>query len=193
MQSTNVAHGTYAAKFHAKGGTNFATIIAEKLPASLATDYFGRMSFMSTDFPTENGGHTAFIWSSNDPTKYPYQDHHLEVGSYVGGGQPTWQLTYWTGDGPEYPAAGGRIPKNAWACVEWEFNDVPEQAAVWVNGSAAPEGFESRSMGGGASGLLGKMVTLGIGFRTFHPNGAPDIDVFADDIVLDTKRIGCPK
>jgi hypothetical protein len=61
-----------------------------------------------------------------------------------------------------------------------------------VNGKSAPDGFEFRNVNNNSSGLIGAMTTLGIGFRTFHPNGAPDIDVFADDIVLDTKRVGCP-
>lgn len=192
VQSAKVAHGRYAAQFHAKGGTNLATVVAEKLPASLATHYFGRMSFFITDFPKENGGHTAYIWSSKDTASFPYTDHHFEVGSYYSNNVPNWQLTYWTGDGPEYPAAGGVIPKNAWACIEWEFNDKPDALAVWVNGKSAPDGFEFRNVNNNSSGLIGAMTTLGIEFRTFHPNGAPDIDVFADDIVLDTKRVGCP-
>jgi hypothetical protein len=32
--------------------------------------------------------------------------------------------------------------------------------------------------------------TLGIGFHDWHP--AKALDVYYDDVVLDTKRIGCP-
>jgi hypothetical protein len=35
------------------------------------------------------------------------------------------------------------------------------------------------------------MTTLGVGFRTWHPMGSPDIDIYVDDIVLGAERIHC--
>jgi hypothetical protein len=189
VQSDVVAHGEYAVRFHAQGGTSFAMMFHEALPEELGQHYFGRMYFRITDFPWENGGHTAYITSSADLRGFPWSDHHFEVGSYFGGRDPIWQLTYWTGDGPEYIGAGGQIPHDQWFCLQWEFNDEPDQIFVWVDGSdelgAAFDDIE------GESDLLGEMNTLGVGFRTFHPDGAPDIDVYVDDIVLDTEPVDC--
>ena len=39
-------------------------------------------------------------------------------------------------------------------------------------------------------GLIGVFDTFGIGFHDWHP--AKAFDVYYDDVVLDTKRIGCP-
>lgn len=146
--------------------------------------------FRATDFPFENGGHSAYVLGGNTLDGFPWADHHLEVGSYYDGPGPIWQLTYWTGDGPEYIGAGGHIPQDTWFCLEWEFNDEPNQIRVWVDGDEADgAAFEDIQ---GQSDLLGDLATLGLGFRTWHPMGAPDIDVYMDDLVLDTQRVGCP-
>ncbi|MFM2416015.1 MAG: hypothetical protein RL385_738 [Pseudomonadota bacterium] len=191
VQSDVVAHGRHAARFHATGGSNRALMFNERLPAALGTHYFGRAYLRIKGFPFENGGHTAYIWAAASADGFPYADHHLEIGHYFQNNAPIWQLTYWTGDGPEYIHAGGHIPQDAWFCVEWEFNDRPDQIAVWVDGSLDPNGSEFRSINNGESGLLGSLGVLGIGFRTFHESGAPDSDVYLDDLVLDTKRIPC--
>jgi hypothetical protein len=190
VQTTTVAHGAHAAQFHARGGSTLAMIFAEHLPPALQQHYFGRLSFQATGFPGESGGHSAYVLSHASLAGFPWADHHLEVGSYLQPAGPIWQLTYWTGDGPEYIGAGGQIPRGRWFCLEWEFNDQPDQIAVWVDGDAMTGGYAFRNIRG-ASGLLGKLGTLGVGFRTWHPMGAPDIDVYIDDIVLDSKRVGC--
>jgi hypothetical protein len=190
VQSARVAHGQYAAQFHAKGGTATSMLFLENLPAVLQKHYFGRLYYYASDFPTESGGHTAYITSSNTLSGFPYSDHHLEVASYTSG-TASWQMTYWTGDGPEYINSGCQIPKAQWFCLEWEFNDAPDEIGVWVDGDASTRGASFRNINNHASGLLGKMSTLGVGFRTWHPMGAPDIDVYIDDIVLDANRVGC--
>jgi hypothetical protein len=189
VQSDMVAHGRFAAQFHAKGGSSRALMFLENLPQALHKHYFGRAHVRISDFPSEGGGHSAYVFSGS-LDGYPWMDHHLEVGSYTSG-SPVWQMTYWTGEGAEYIGSGGHIPKDAWFCLEWEFNDAPDQIAVWVDGDGSKNGASFRNINNNATGLLGEMKSLGLGFRTWHPMGAPDIDVYIDDIALDTKRIAC--
>ncbi|MBK8717134.1 MAG: hypothetical protein IPN32_20670 [Deltaproteobacteria bacterium] len=190
VQSDVVAGGSYALQFHAVGGTSLAMMFTEAVPEPLRQHAFGRVMFRATDFPFENGGHSAYVLGGNGLDGFPWADHHLEVGSYYDGPGPIWQLTYWTGDGPEYIGAGGHIPQDEWFCLEWEFNDEPNQIRVWVDGSEADgAAFDDIQ---GQSDLLGEIASLGLGFRTWHPMGAPDIYVYMDDLVLDTQRVGCP-
>lgn len=185
-----VAHGKYAMHFHAKAASRYSMILHDGLPAALNKHYFGRLYFYASGFPTESGGHTAYVTSSNTLDGFPDQDHHLEVASYYEKSMPTWQMTYWTGDGPEYIASGGMIPTGKFFCLEWEFNDQPDSIAIWVDGDAK-QGASFKSINNGESGLLGSMTSLGLGFRTWHPMGAPDIDIYIDDVVLDVQRVGC--
>ncbi len=191
VQSDVVAGGSYAVQFHAVGGTNLAMMFAESVPEPLRQHLFGRVMFRASDFPFENGGHSAYVLGGNGLDGFPWADHHLEVGSYYGGRGPIWQLTYWTGDGPEYIGAGGHIPQDEWFCLEWEFNDEPNEIRVWVDGSEADGAVFDDIQG--QSDLLGEFASVGLGFRTWHPMGAPDIDVYMDDLVLDTQRVGCPR
>lgn len=190
VASDMVAHGKYAVHFHAQGGSRYSMILHDGLPDALNKHYFGRLYFYATGFPTESGGHTAYITSSNTLDGFPDQDHHLEVASYFENSVPTWQMTYWTGDGPEYIANGGMIPVGKWFCLEWEFNDQPDSITIWVDGDAK-QGAAFKNINNGATGLLGKMTALGLGFRTWHPMGAPDVDIYIDDVVLDVQRVGC--
>jgi hypothetical protein len=190
IQSSNVAHGKYAMQFHAKGGSRYSLILHDGLPASIQKHYFGRLYYSASGFPSESGGHTAYITSSNALDGFPDMDHHLEVSSYLSDSGPTWQLGYWSGDGPEYIDAGGVIPIGEWFCLEWEFNDGPDEIAVWVDGDAK-QGYAFRDIDDHATNLIGKMSAIGLGFRTWHPMGAPDIDLYIDDVVLDTARVGC--
>ena len=190
VASDKAAHGTYAMHFHAKGGSRYSMILHDGLPDALRKHYFGRLYFYASGFPTESGGHTAYVTSSNTLNGFPDQDHHLEVASYYEKSMPTWQMTYWTGDGPEYIASGGMIPVAKWFCLEWEFDDEPDAIGIWVDGDAK-QGASFRSINNGESGLLGGMTSIGLGFRTWHPMGAPDIDLYVDDVVLDVSRVGC--
>jgi hypothetical protein len=185
VQAGEVHHGASALHLHARGGSERAIVATDALPASLRTHYFGRLYMRITDFPTESGGHSAFVMSGGSLDGFPYRDHHLEVGSYTGG-STEFQITLWQGDGPEYIGAGGDFPKNRWFCLEWEFGDSPNQIAVWVDGS--PQ-VEKRDLG--PDGILGGLSTLMLGFRTWHPAGSPDIDVWIDDVELNGTRVGC--
>jgi hypothetical protein len=192
VQNAKVAHGNYAIQFHAKLGSEpnstHALLFNDNLPASFASHYFGRMYFYATSYPFEAGGHSAFITTTpkgNDG--FPFSDHHLEVGSYIDGQNQMFQLTDWgKPGGGESPSAGGTLEKGKWFCLEWEFAGAPNKISVWVDGSA--QKGTSFSPPGSFGADFGN---LGLGFRTWHPAGAPDIDVYMDDIVLDTKRVNC--
>jgi hypothetical protein len=93
------------------------------------------------------------------------------------------------------------MPLDTWFCLEWEFNDQPDTINVWGDGTAIgtldgndvayppnhPAGsiFDNKS-----SGLIGAFTAFGIGFYDWHPGGF-DFDVYYDDVVLGTQRIGC--
>ena len=86
--------------------------------------------------------------------------------------------------------------------MEWELNDQPDEIKLWVDGAELgsfdanhidyPAGhvpgspvFDNKS-----SGLVGMFSEFGFGFYDWHPSGVP-FDLYYDDIVLDTKRVGC--
>ena len=184
-QAGMVAHGRYAAHFHANPNVvSYDFIITKNPPAALSGHHFGRAYFMITPMPPAN--HTEYIYAGT--TGFP-QYKYLEVASAA---PQAWQLTYVNQVPPntgENYHSGGKVPIGKWFCLEWEFNDVPDQATVFVDGvqDFAQNTF---TFGGAVSGLVGGFAAFGFGYYAWHP-ATYAFDVYYDDIVLDTKRVGC--
>jgi hypothetical protein len=184
-QAGLVAHGRYAAHFHANPSVvSYDFIITKSPPPGLSGHHFGRAYFMVTPMPPTN--HTEFIYAGT--TGFPrYQ--YLEVASVA---TSTWQLTYVDEVPPvtgEDYHSGGKIPLGRWFCLEWELSDAPDRAVVYVDGvqSFAEDAF---SYGGSMTGLVGGFAAFGFGYYAWHP-ATYAFDLYYDDIVLDTKRVGC--
>jgi hypothetical protein len=195
VQQDKAAHGQYAALFHAPANaTGYDFIIAKNGPAQLRLHHFGRAYvFVTPKLPV---GHTGLMFAASSGFPKP---KYLEVAGIRGG----WQLSYLnlasapTGEtafhigcpNNERCVPDLQMPVKTWMCMEWEFNDQPDQIALTVNGkptaTASPIEF-----GNGTTDLVGGFTDFGFGFYDWHPD-AYAFDVYYDDIALDTKPIGC--
>jgi hypothetical protein len=180
-----VAHGKYAGHFHANPGVvSYDFMITKDPPAALKGHHFGRAYFMITPMPPAE--HTEFIYSGTSGfPEYKY----LEVASVD---TSVWQLTYVDQVPPntgENYHSGGKMPLGKWFCLEWEFNDTPDQATVYVDG--APSFTQDNfTFNGVSTGLVGGFAAFGFGFYIWHP-ATYAFDVYYDDIVLDIKQVHC--
>jgi hypothetical protein len=185
-QAGMVAHGKYAAHFHVNPNTvSYGFIITKNPLPALKGHHYGRAYFMVTPMPPVE--HTEYLFAGT--TGFP-KLKYLEVASV----DPlAWQLTFVDlagGTGEDYHS-GGKVPTGKWFCLEWEFNDTPDQAAVYLDGSATADFAQNMfTHDGSSSGLVGGFAAFGFGFYAWHPASYP-FDVYYDDIVLDTKRVGC--
>jgi len=185
VQGEQVAHGRFALRVRCPASSlrTWAFIHATRLPAALQHHQFGRAyMFVTPRLPDRhlmllNAGTAGF-------PRYKY----LEVAS----AHAKWQLTYV--DQLKAPLnedyhAAGLVPTGRWFCLEWEFNDQPDHAAVWVDGQLVFETDFTSRVTGGKTDLVGAFTDLAFGFRLW--GAAPDaFDVCYDDIAIDTQRIG---
>jgi len=175
VQAERAAHGRFALRVHCTTPTSktWAFIATNRVPEALRKHHFGRAYlFITPKLPTR---HTILLHAGTPG--FPFN---------------RFQLTYVelkpTGDNEDYHF-GGEIPLGRWFCLEWEFNDEPNRAAVWVDGQPAGDtGFVSK-ITGGSTNLVGGFTDFLFGFRLW---GTPSesFDVYYDDIALDVKRIG---
>ena len=211
VQTQQVAHGKYALHLQAlgSGSDDWATLFAKNVPAALkAATTFGRASMyfsagasasLHIQFPFAGSNGTG---SGSGPAPLA-QLRYLEVGSYNGQWQLSMDIHDVSPNIEDSAYAGTNIPTDKWVCVEWEFEDQPERITLWVGGTQAgvfdnmhinysSDGTKSGGTlyQGKSGGLIGVFDTFGIGFHDWHPTKA--FDVYYDDVVLDTKRIGCP-
>jgi len=192
VQSTTAAHGKYAVQFHANPNlVSYDFIITKSAPAALSGHFFGRAYFFITPNPPAEHMEFFFAGTAGFPNlKY------IEVAS----AGTAWQLTYVdllvaSGQAASSPgtqekySGGGTVPVKKWTCLEWEVNDAPDQETVYVDGTEDVS-FPSITLNGVGSGLVGGFADFGFGYYAWHPAANP-IDIYYDDIVLDTKRVGC--
>jgi hypothetical protein len=210
VQEQRVAHGKFALQVHGVAGpADYALIVTKAAPAALRGAHFGRVTFFITPKPLTSG-HTQMFFAgtngpgvANGPGPFP-KLRYLEVANINGG----WQIGFDLLDVAPlveevaYPAGAPRLPTEAWTCLEWQFTDEPDVVNLWVDGQATGT-FDDRHVSypsghtpgtplsnGTSSGLIGGFTMFGLGFHDWHPNKA--FDLFYDDLVLDTKRVGCP-
>jgi hypothetical protein len=211
VQTQQVAHGKYALHLQGlgSGSDDWATLFAKNAPAALKSPTtFGRASmYFSSGISASL--HIQFSFAGSNGTgsgtgPAPLTKlRYLEVGSYNGQWQLAMDIHDVTPNIEDSAYPGGTIPTNKWVCVEWELEDQPERITLWVGGNQAgvfdnmhinysSDGTKSGGTfyQGKTSGIIGVFDTFGIGFHDWHP--AKAFDVYYDDVVLDTKRIGCP-
>ena len=210
VQSGTVLHGKYALHVHgaASKTDDYALIVSKNAPAALNATHYGRANFLITPKPLTSG-HTQMVFagvngtgSANGPGPLP-KLRYMEVANINGG----WQIGFDLLDlSPlieevAYPAGSPQVPTMTWSCLEWEFSDAPDTVNFWVDGKAIgtfddqhvsyPSGHTPGTplYDGTSSGLIGGYQLFGFGFHDWHPN--QPFDLYYDDIVLDTKRVGC--
>ena len=159
----------------------YAFLIAKQIPEALRRHHFGRAYVYVT--PKLPARHTILI-TAGIPG-FP-ASRYEEVATLNG----KWQLTFvdQVDGGEDWHSAGPDIPLDRWFCLEWEFDDSPNHAAVWVDGEPVYQtGFTFKDKG--TTGLVGGFNEAAFGFRLW--GAAPNaFDVYFDDIALDTSRIG---
>jgi hypothetical protein len=201
VQTKTVAHGKYAVQFHgpaSPAAKDYVYIITKNAPAALQKHNFGR-AYMYIS-PQRNDIDMGLIFGGT--AGFP-QPTYMSIANHGTG----WQFGFIKlmgspgGEVQTYPP--GDIPVATWTCLEWEFNDDPDEINVWGDGKAIgslnnntvsyPAGkvpgtplFNNMN-----SGLIGAFTDFGFGFYDWHQMGRPAFDLYYDDIVLNTERVGC--
>lgn len=183
VQSERAAHGNYAllARCPAVSQRTYAFLTARQIPAELRRHHFGRAYVYVT--PKLPARHTILITAGTAGfPKYKYE----EVATLNG----KFQLTYvdQIGGGEDWHSGGPDIPLDRWFLLEWEFDDHPNHATVWVDGEKAYETpFTFKDAG--SDNLVGGFSEVAFGFRLWGAAPQP-FDVYFDDIALGAGRIG---
>jgi hypothetical protein len=209
VQSTVVHGGKYALQVHYPKGVSgsYGFIVATHLPDSVRTHHFGRAYiYITPDMP---GGHDPLL--SAGAKGWPISNF-LEIGA---SGGKTVMASYQqnAADIPrnETIAKGALYPVGKWFCLEWEFNDHPDFINVWIDGQPAGElkdfVVRPRAPRRGATppaadaapapalapvkgdNLVKAFDDFAFGFR-YWGSAKAEYDIYYDDIVIDTKRIG---
>lgn len=214
IEQQRVAHGKYAVQLHAPSGASddWALLVVKEVPAALkGTTTFGR-AYVYLAPETTASIHIQFAFAGHNGSgsatgPAPFSKlRYMEVATHSG----TWQLGFDLLDlSPlveEVSYSKTALPTNKWACLEWQFDDRPDAVTAWIDGAQVGT-FDNTNVAyaspgpvpkpgsplwnGTSTDLIGGFDTFGFGFHDWHPQKA--FDVYYDDVVLDSKRVGCLK
>jgi hypothetical protein len=184
VQQYKAAHGQYALLAHCPAGAQrtYALIVAKGLPEALRHHQFGRAYIFIT--PKMPDQHTVFLTAGTSGfPKYKYE----EVATLNG----KFQLTFvdQVNGGEDWHTGGNAVPVDRWFLLEWEFNDQPDSATVWVDGVKVYNTPFTVKATGATTDLVGGFTDVAFGFRLW--GAAPNaFDVYYDDIAIDAARVG---
>ena len=84
------------------------------------------------------------------------------------------------------------VPEKRWVCIEWRFDGGNDEMHMWFDGQLQTA-VDVVKTGGSCSGPWQGPTfdKLFLGWRHSQPSTI-DVDMWMDDVVIDTKRVGCP-
>jgi hypothetical protein len=123
-------------------------------------------------------------------------------GQYNYGGGPVPGVgnlfaNYWTPSADCWKNSQTKLPLAKWNCIEWLYDGTKNEMHYWLNGEeivelAVPQKGDGCIQGAGANNWRAPPFTkLSLGWYNAQPSPIP-IDMWMDDVGVDTKRIGCP-
>lgn len=169
--------------------------LTEQIFPAVATEMFGRVMMWLDETP--NGTvHWTFIQGEGPSDGH---DRLYRYGGQQQGGSGL-MANFETNSGVStdcYDHSATTMPTEQWTCVEWRFAVATNEMELWLNGV----NIEDIHITGQGEGCLGQDLqeqwlappafqTLSLGWERYQsaPN---DRNLWLDDIVVSTERIGC--
>jgi hypothetical protein len=130
-------------------------------------------------------------------------------GNLPGGGSAIYRIGGWAGavTGQYMPndcywGANKKLPEGRWACVEWQFDGSPvpgspgqtrDEMRMWVDGQSFVEvQKQGQGCAHGASIPWKAPQFSAMRFGWTHYQEATAVSLWIDDLVIASKRVGCP-
>jgi hypothetical protein len=198
VDSAHARSGTHAVHVTTVGGAGsyhqaFMQVSGAPIFPVAGNVVFGRMMIWLTAAPTQTT-HWTNIAGSGQVTGQGFS----AVSRYGGQYSPRMMANYDTSgvasDCWQHSATG--IPVGRWACFEWRFDGPQNEMDFWLDGSSLADltvlGQGQGCIANGTNGkwLLPEYDTISLGWEHYQASDA--IDLWIDDVALDTQRIGCP-
>jgi len=86
--------------------------------------------------------------------------------------------------------SGQLLPTSQWLCLEWWINKSPGEMRAFVDGSEVTQLHVTQS----TTPTTGPLASMAFGIDVYQPpQPVNPYDVWIDDLIADTKAIGCSR
>ena len=187
LQSGLVYDGNYALHVHTNnpsGGAGATLHTTLPFPAANNTFYSRAYVYFDSALPT------------TDSTL-------IETGGTIGGQNDSWRLAAAGGDmlmvnnapsGEFVQGDNGKLlPTKQWVCMEWEFKGDTNEAHFWINGAEETH-LEIAPTLQNPEWTAPTWDHVYFGWEFYSQDndaGLTEVDIYFDDVVFDSNRIGC--
>jgi hypothetical protein len=163
----------------------------------VAQEMYGRAMVYLADYPNADV-HWTFIQGEGRAADDTHNALYRYGGQHQNGAQlmANYETTDIATDCWDHSASV--LPEAQWTCVEWHFTVATNDMQFWLNGTELTDiHVTDRGEGCGGQALAGQWLappafqTLYLGWEHYQQTMNP-IDLWMDDVVVDTQRIGCP-
>jgi hypothetical protein len=156
--------------------------------------FFGRMNVLVQQFPTSpNFAHYVLVEVTGNGGERvrPIGGQLItdqNTGNVWGVGSDGGATGDWTAWRATAPAEGGR-----WLCMEWQMDAADNSIDVYIDGTLKPElSVSTNDHDGNGAFNFPTFNNIWFGWTVFQGGSVPaPFNVFIDDIVLSTQRVGC--
>ena len=206
LDSIHVARGAKA--LHIKGGINQASFLHETKTFP-ATDnaYYGRMFVYFSAFPSAPGmpyAHWTLVAATGTGVT-----GQIRVGGQMQSRFAKGPLNYfgvgtdsqgsstgtgdWTNSDNDPSGAATPLPLNQWMCLEWMHDGAHDTTSFWWDAVHHASLDTSASKHGGNANpyVLPKFDKLAIGWQEYQADNGESLELWIDEVAVDSTRIGC--
>ena len=191
--SVDDEQGSRALHVQAQAGQNARILVQNFAPPN--NSFFGRINMFVEQFPTApDNAHFVLVEVTGDsgervrPIGGQFKQGVADV-SIWGVGADGGATGDWTDWQPTAPTVSGQ-----WVCMEWQMNASDNSVDVFIDGVQKPELHASTNQHGGNQTAFNfpAFNNISLGWVVFQGGAQPSqYDVWLDDIVLSTERVGC--
>jgi hypothetical protein len=189
------ARGTRALHVHTIGNGRAYAHLAPFAPPG--NSFYGRAYVFVTEFPSAPAfAHFTLVEASGSsgggvirPIGGQFVPAPTAGKSLWGVGSDGGATGDWTDWRTTAPAEAGR-----WQCLEWQLAADDNQIHVWIDGVEKPELSASTTQHGGnqVDFVFPTFSSLLLGWQLYQGGTSPaEFDLWFDDVVLATSRVGC--
>lgn len=220
LSSEHAFSGTHSVKITGAGGGYNANYLIHDLTSvpELQEKMFGRMMIRLSS-ENSQGGDFTFIQADGGPraasgapagTSVMYRgrldgrnDHFManyDTWLDNGSGSTAWLTDCWAHpNNISSPPQEYVIPKDQWACVQWEFDADANSLKFWLNDNELSQ-IQVINQGDGCIDSSTQnnvwwgpqsFTNLRLGIEQYHGNARPRT-MYIDDIAIDDRYVSCP-
>jgi len=193
IDGTMAKGGTRSLHLQPNGGQNARIVLSSFAPPG--NSFYGRMNVFVQQFPTAPAySHFVLVEATGSSGEHvrPIGGQFIPEGNgpstYWGVGSDQGATGDWTKWEPRIPTQDAR-----WLCMEWRMNAADSSVRVLIDGTEQTAlAVSSTNHGGNGTFNFPTFNGIWLGWWNFQAGTTPaQFNVWLDDIVLSTDRVGC--